>query len=130
VHDPDYRTAQKDWASFVESLTQKIIEVDETVPELPVKDVVSQRSTNAILISCELIQSKIFRIYRDVRFSSDPTPYKVRNPSNELRICGVLTTTRQHSRLLGHVLVGKVTTLHITCRLSLVMGALSVSNPL
>lgn len=44
MHDPDYRVAQKDWASFVESLTQKIIEADETVPELPVKDVVSQRS--------------------------------------------------------------------------------------
>lgn len=57
MHDPDYRAAQKDWASFVESLTQKIIEVDETVPELPVKDIV-------------------FRIYRDVRFSSDQTPYK------------------------------------------------------
>lgn len=33
--------------------------MDETVPELPLKDV-------------------IFRIYRDVRFSKDPTPYKVR----------------------------------------------------
>jgi uncharacterized protein DUF2461 len=39
-------------------LTQKIIEFDDTVPELPVKDI-------------------IFRIYRDIRFSKDPTPYKV-----------------------------------------------------
>jgi uncharacterized protein (DUF2461 family) len=32
--------------------------VDETIPELPTKDV-------------------IFRIHRDIRFSKDPTPYKV-----------------------------------------------------
>jgi len=47
----------------VESITEKITEVDETVPELPLKDV-------------------IFRIYRDVRFSKDPTPYKVRYAGN------------------------------------------------
>ena len=58
MHDPDYRTSWKDWESFVESLTEKLMEKDETVPELPPKDLV-------------------FRIYRDVRFSSDPTPYKV-----------------------------------------------------
>lgn len=57
AHDPDYRQAWKDFESFVESLTEKIAEVDETIPELPPKDLV-------------------FRIYRDVRFSSDPTPYK------------------------------------------------------
>ena len=39
-------------------MTQKIIELDETIPELPFKDV-------------------NFRIYRDIRFSNDPTPYKV-----------------------------------------------------
>lgn len=57
AHDPDYRTSWKDWESFVEVLSEKIAEVDETVPELPPKDLV-------------------FRIYRDVRFSKDPTPYK------------------------------------------------------
>ncbi|KAF2454671.1 hypothetical protein BDY21DRAFT_352408 [Lineolata rhizophorae] len=57
MHDPDYRQALKDFHSFVEALTPKIIEGDETIPELPVKDVV-------------------FRIYRDIRFSTDPTPYK------------------------------------------------------
>ena len=57
IHDADYRQAKKDWDTFVEKLTEKIIEKDETVPELPAKDVT-------------------FRIYRDVRFSSDPTPYK------------------------------------------------------
>ncbi|KAI0477294.1 hypothetical protein GGR56DRAFT_636649 [Xylariaceae sp. FL0804] len=56
-HDPEFRRALKDWESFVETLTAKIIEVDETVPELPLKDVV-------------------FRIYRDVRFSREKTPYK------------------------------------------------------
>ena len=57
MHDPDYRQSWKDWESFVATLSEKISEVDETVPELPPKDLV-------------------FRIYRDVRFSPDPTPYK------------------------------------------------------
>ncbi|KMU90708.1 hypothetical protein CIHG_08668 [Coccidioides immitis H538.4] len=39
-HDSDYRTSQKDWEAFVEKLTEKIIEKDSTIPELPVKDVV------------------------------------------------------------------------------------------
>ncbi|KMP02920.1 hypothetical protein CIRG_02612 [Coccidioides immitis RMSCC 2394] len=38
-HDSDYRTSQKDWEAFVEKLTEKIIEKDSTIPELPVKDV-------------------------------------------------------------------------------------------
>jgi hypothetical protein len=42
VHDPDYRAAQKDWASFVESVTQKVVEIDDTIPELPVKDIVRE----------------------------------------------------------------------------------------
>ncbi|KZF20935.1 hypothetical protein L228DRAFT_249779 [Xylona heveae TC161] len=58
VHDADYRTSQNDFNSFIEHLTEKIIEKDETIPELPVKDI-------------------IFRIYRDIRFSKDPTPYKI-----------------------------------------------------
>ncbi|KAF4537511.1 hypothetical protein BFW01_g11327 [Lasiodiplodia theobromae] len=57
MHDPDYRTSLKDFNSFVERLTEKVIEADDTIPELPTKDIV-------------------FRIYRDIRFSSDPTPYK------------------------------------------------------
>ena len=39
----------------------KIIATDPTIPELPFKDV-------------------NFRIYRDIRFSNDPTPYKVPFP--------------------------------------------------
>ena len=57
THDADFRASEKDWKSFVEALTEKIIEKDDTIPELPPKDLV-------------------FRIYRDVRFSPDPTPYK------------------------------------------------------
>lgn len=41
VHDADYRQSQKDFNSFVETLTGKIIEKDETIPELPCKDLVS-----------------------------------------------------------------------------------------
>jgi uncharacterized protein (DUF2461 family) len=82
VHDPEYRRSLKDWESFVETLTDKIIEADETIPELPLKDV-------------------IFRIYRDIRFSKDPTPYKVssymRSPclkSIEVTYNIVIVTTR------------------------------------
>ncbi|KAF2745825.1 hypothetical protein M011DRAFT_495334 [Sporormia fimetaria CBS 119925] len=57
MHDPDYRVALKDFNTFLESLTERICEVDDTIPELPVKDIT-------------------FRIYRDVRFSKDQTPYK------------------------------------------------------
>ncbi|KAL4917771.1 hypothetical protein BDW62DRAFT_201555 [Aspergillus aurantiobrunneus] len=57
AHDADYRASKKDWDSFVETLTEKIIEKDGTIPELPAKDLV-------------------FRIHRDIRFSKDPTPYK------------------------------------------------------
>ncbi|KAL4989474.1 hypothetical protein BDW68DRAFT_156879 [Aspergillus falconensis] len=57
AHDADYRVSKKDWDTFVETLTEKVIEQDSTIPELPAKDLV-------------------FRIYRDIRFSKDPTPYK------------------------------------------------------
>ncbi|CAD0052407.1 unnamed protein product [Aureobasidium pullulans] len=57
MYDADYRSSLKDWNSFVEALTEKLTEIDDTIPELPLKDVV-------------------FRIYRDIRFSKDPTPYK------------------------------------------------------
>ncbi|OAA68255.1 hypothetical protein SPI_00450 [Niveomyces insectorum RCEF 264] len=57
-NDAEFRRAQKDWQAYVESLTQRIVaDVDDTVPELPAKDI-------------------IFRIYRDIRFSKDPLPYK------------------------------------------------------
>ncbi|KAJ4297779.1 hypothetical protein N0V90_005674 [Kalmusia sp. IMI 367209] len=57
AHDADYRTSLQDFTTFLENLSEKVIEADETIPELPIKDI-------------------IFRIYRDVRFSKDQTPYK------------------------------------------------------
>ena len=59
VHDPDYRQSWNDFTSWLECLQTRLVELDETIPELPTKDI-------------------IFRIYRDIRFSPDPTPYKVR----------------------------------------------------
>ncbi|SCO85482.1 uncharacterized protein FRV6_09609 [Fusarium oxysporum] len=56
-HDGEYRRALTDWNSFVECASETVIAADETIPELPIKDV-------------------IFRIHRDIRFSKDPTPYK------------------------------------------------------
>ena len=41
MHDPDYRQALQDFTTFLEKLTEKVTEVDETIPELPVKDIVS-----------------------------------------------------------------------------------------
>lgn len=41
AHDPDFRAAKKDWETFVESLSEKIAEKDNTIPELPAKDLVS-----------------------------------------------------------------------------------------
>jgi len=57
LHDPDFRVAFQDFTTFAQQVAEKIIEADDTIPELPVKDV-------------------IYRIYRDIRFSKDATPYK------------------------------------------------------
>lgn len=42
MHDAEFRQAEKDWHSFVAKLTERLIEIDDTIPELPVKDVVGQ----------------------------------------------------------------------------------------
>lgn len=57
MHDADYRQSKRDFDEFVDAVTPKLAEKDETIPELPHKDLT-------------------FRIYRDIRFSPDPTPYK------------------------------------------------------
>lgn len=44
VYDADYRTSKRDFDTFVESLTEKIIEEDETIPELPAKDLVCMQA--------------------------------------------------------------------------------------
>ncbi|MCJ1469921.1 hypothetical protein MMC07_008565 [Pseudocyphellaria aurata] len=76
VHDADYRQSQKDFNSFVESLTEKIIEKDETIPELPSKDLVSVSFPTGMESYQRADSRETFRIYRDIRFSPDPTPYK------------------------------------------------------
>ena len=52
VHDTDYRTSWKDWESFVESLTEKIVEKDDTIPELPPKDLVGWSSCGTHYAAC------------------------------------------------------------------------------
>jgi Conserved hypothetical protein (DUF2461) len=97
VHDADYRTSWKDWESFVESLTEKIIEKDDTIPELPPKDLV--RQSNNTVECLALIKCQVFRVYRDIRFSPDPTPYKV---SDLIPFCVLLLmlTNNSHTSLL------------------------------
>ena len=57
-HDAVYRYCWSNFGAFAEAVLNDIMEkVDGTVPWLPVKDLV-------------------YRIYRDVRFSNDKTPYK------------------------------------------------------
>ncbi|KAI0049917.1 hypothetical protein FA95DRAFT_1594211 [Auriscalpium vulgare] len=57
LHEPVFRLAETEWKDFVDKFTDAITAVDPQVPPLPSKDV-------------------IYRIYRDVRFSHDKTPYK------------------------------------------------------
>ncbi|SJX64417.1 uncharacterized protein SRS1_15058 [Sporisorium reilianum f. sp. reilianum] len=57
-YDAVYRYCWNNFGAFAEAVLNDIMEqVDDTVPWLPVKDLV-------------------YRIYRDVRFSNDKTPYK------------------------------------------------------
>jgi len=56
VHDPDYRQSWKDWESYVETLTEKISEVDDTIPELPPKDLV--RPAASTIFGSVLIQAR------------------------------------------------------------------------
>ncbi|KAF7366464.1 hypothetical protein MSAN_00903400 [Mycena sanguinolenta] len=57
LHDAVYRQAEKEWKDFIEVFTDLLIEEDDQIPPLPPKDV-------------------IHRIYRDIRFSNNKTPYK------------------------------------------------------
>lgn len=40
MHDPDFRASEKDFKAFIEKLGERLVEIDDTIPELPVKDVV------------------------------------------------------------------------------------------
>ncbi|KAL5520835.1 hypothetical protein ACEPAF_2838 [Sanghuangporus sanghuang] len=57
LREPVYRLAEKEWKDFIDEFTPLLIEADPQIPPLPPNDVVH-------------------RIYRDVRFSNDKTPYK------------------------------------------------------
>ncbi|EUC61462.1 nudix hydrolase, partial [Rhizoctonia solani AG-3 Rhs1AP] len=57
LHEPVYRLAEKEWVAFVDAWVTTLVEVDDQIPPLPPKDI-------------------IHRIYRDMRFSNDKTPYK------------------------------------------------------
>ena len=47
AHDADYRTSLQDFTTFLEKLSEKVVEADGTVPELPVKDIVRQTSSSS-----------------------------------------------------------------------------------
>jgi hypothetical protein len=64
VHDLDYRASLQDFTTFLEQLSEKVSTIDETVPELPVKDLVSFLTPPMPNIKRRLIDIQIFRIYR------------------------------------------------------------------
>jgi hypothetical protein len=64
VHDPDYRVAIQDFNDFIGKLSEKIVEIDETIPELPVKDIVSNVD-HAMQIELTV---QVFRIYRGTHY--------------------------------------------------------------
>ncbi|KAG1764070.1 hypothetical protein EV702DRAFT_1155018 [Suillus placidus] len=61
-----YRCVENEFKDFIEAFTNMLTDVDSQIPPLPPKDV-------------------IHRIYRDVRFSNDKTPYKKRLSASFLR---------------------------------------------
>ncbi len=56
-HEPQFKAAKADFETFALALGQRLQKLDPEIPKLPGKDL-------------------FFRIYRDVRFSNDRTPYK------------------------------------------------------
>lgn len=57
LHEPVYRRCEKEFKDFIQAFSEMLVSVDPQIPPLPPKDVVH-------------------RIYRDIRFSNDKTPYK------------------------------------------------------
>ena len=41
MNEAEFRQAERDWYSRVEKITEQLTDIDDTIPELPVKDVVS-----------------------------------------------------------------------------------------
>lgn len=50
VHDPDYRASLNDFNTFIEGVTQKLIEIDDTIPELPIKDIVRRSLLGSLVL--------------------------------------------------------------------------------
>jgi hypothetical protein len=90
-NDADFRASQTDFETFVAALTTKIVAKDPTVLNAAPKSLVRLSSSISFPFSYPLVSrgfspvrvillilvNQIFRIYRDVRFSTDQTPYKV-----------------------------------------------------
>lgn len=57
LREPVFRVAEKEWKDFVDEFVPLLIEADPQIPHLPARDMVH-------------------RIYNDVRFKTDKTPYK------------------------------------------------------
>ncbi|KXT02513.1 hypothetical protein AC578_4192 [Pseudocercospora eumusae] len=78
LNDPEFRQAEKDFHSFVEAMTEKLTEIDESIPELPVKDIFriyrGEYLTSQANCTVHEMLTQVFTL--DVRFSKDPTPYK------------------------------------------------------
>ena len=54
MHDADYRQSKKDFDSFVEKMTDRMTEIDETIPELPPKDLVKLSESSDEFIEAKL----------------------------------------------------------------------------
>lgn len=70
MHDPDYRVAVQDFNDFIGKLSERIIGIDETIPELPVKDIVSVVTLYA---ESKLIASGVPNLSRYVFFCTRRT---------------------------------------------------------
>lgn len=55
MNDLDYRASLKDFSSFIETLSEKVIESDDSIPELPMKDVVSLSRIPCLLVPAGLV---------------------------------------------------------------------------
>lgn len=57
----DYRTSWNDFTAFLEAAQEKLIEIDETIPELPTKDIVRE-SDNCSVIYIDYCHADISNI--------------------------------------------------------------------
>lgn len=95
VYDADYRSSLKDWNSFVESLTEELTKIDDTVPELPLKDVVSIGHGIIIHIALTCISTT-----RSFVFTETYDSVKILHPTKYVpaRLSAATQTCRQQHR--------------------------------